>query len=60
MCVCVWTGKAGGVWELVLTDLVGLVLGRIKYIHFDRGTCALRSAREKFYATIEHISDVAI
>lgn len=55
-----WTGKAGGVWELVLTDLVGLVLGRIKYIHFDRGTCALRSAREKFYATIEHISDVAI
>lgn len=56
-----WTGKANLVCgSLVITDLVGLVLGRIKYIHFDRGTCALWSAREKIHSTIEHISDVAI
>ncbi len=40
-----------------LTDLVGKPYGRFKYRHFDRG---LRRARDKFYASIDHISDVAI
>ncbi len=59
MCVCV-CGQVklkvnGKVY--FLTDLVGKPYGRFKYRHFDRG---LRRARDTFYASIDHISDVAI
>ncbi len=44
VCVCGQVKVNGKVY--FLTDLVGIACGRFKCIHFDRGTCALRRARD--------------